>query len=413
MKKKFFLSMMMLLAMSFTFVSCNEDDETIVVNDSQLKLEMPINVTDVVLTSFSGTMTNVLDNQTVELPQPVKAGNDYVINLPLMAQGTYKVNARGHISFLKDGLPGETDFEMNSENVTLTKASNSLKMVINSFKAEGGFVISEIFYTGTTTPEGKQYVGGDGYIVITNNSDVTLYADSIAVLESLFLTTTKQDYDPDIMATDFAVDAVYMIPGNGRDVAVEPGKSLVLGINAIDHREANPNSFDLGVADFEFFDQSANPNFTDPDNENVPNLDKWYCYTATTFGFHNRGFKSYAIAKMSTSKEDWLENYQYQANYKMVFGEYSFDMTSNGYRVPNTWVLDAVNLCVESEFQWLVTAPTLDAGWTYCGKVDRDATRYNKAVVRKKDSTGKYIDTNNSTEDFEPEAQPSLLIVTE
>ena len=409
MRKKFFMSMMMLLTMSLAFVSCNEDDEITLVPDSQIKLEMPINVTDIVMTDFSGTLTNVLTGLSTNLPTPVKDGNDYVLKLNGVAQGAYKLNAQGHISFVKDGVPGETDFQIESESVTLSVAAKSVKLVVSSFQAEGGFVISEIFYTGTTTPDGKQYVGGDGYIIITNNSDVTLYADSIAVLESQFLTTTKQDYTPDLMATDFSVDAVYMIPGTGRSVAVEPGKSLILAITAIDHRQANPNSMDLSGANFEFYDESSNANVTDPDGI-APNLDKWFCYTATVFGFHNRGFKAYAIAKMGTSKEDWLENY---ATYLFTFGDFSREMSTSTFRVPNAWILDAVNLCVESEFQWLVTAPSLDAGWTYCGKVDRDATRYNKSVIRKKDSSGKYIDTNNSTRDFEPEARPSLFPVAE
>ena len=269
-------------------------------------------------------------------------------------------------------------------------------------------IISKIFFTGTTTPEDKQYSGGDAYIIITNNSDVTLFADSIAVLESQFMTIDKQDYTPNVMNEAFSVEAVYMIPGKGRSVAVEPGKSLTLAINAIDHREANPNSFDLSGADFEFYDESSNPKFTDPDGP-ATNLDKWYCYTATVYGFHNRGFRSMAIARMQTSKENWLENYAYTAAYTWTFNEYSFDRTVDTYKVPNAWILDAVNLSVESEFQWIVTSPALDAGWTYCGKVDKDQTRYNKAVVRKKDADGKYIDTNNSTNDFEPEAKPSYL----
>lgn len=48
------------------------------------------------------------------------------------------------------------------------------------------------------------------------------------------------------------VDAIYMIPGKGTEVAVEPGKSLVLALNAKNHTEANSASFDLSKADYEF-----------------------------------------------------------------------------------------------------------------------------------------------------------------
>lgn len=408
MKKSIFWSLMMLLAVSVSFVSCSSDDDPVIVKNGSLTLEMPINVSDVVLNSFEGTATNVQTGRVTTLPMPVKTGDDYVITIPELEAGAYNIAAKGNISFLKDGVAGKTDFEVVSNGVSLSETVNALKLAVNSFQAEGGFVISEIFFTGTTTPEGNQYSGGDAYIVISNNSDVTLYADSIAVLESEFLTTTKRDYTPDVMNEAFSTDAVYMIPGNGTSVAVEPGKSLVLAINAINHKEANPNSIDLTGADFEFYDESSNPRFTDPDGA-APNLDKWYCYTATVYGFHNRGFRSYAIARMQTTKENWLENYAYKAEYVLTVAGNAYPMSTNTFKVPNAWILDAVNLSVESEFQWIVTSAALDAGWTYCGKVDRDQTRYNKAVVRKQDVNGKYIDTNNSTNDFEPEAQPTLL----
>ena len=408
MKKSIFWSLMMLLAVSVSFVSCSSDDDPVIVKNGSLTLEMPINVSDVVLNSFEGTATNVQTGRVTTLPMPVKTGDDYVITIPELEAGAYNIAAKGNISFLKDGVAGKTDFEVVSNGVSLSETVNALKLAVNSFQAEGGFVISEIFCTGTTTPEGNQYSGGDAYIVISNNSDVTLYADSIAVLESEFLTTTKRDYTPDVMNEAFSTDAVYMIPGNGTSVAVEPGKSLVLAINAINHKEANPNSIDLTGADFEFYDESSNPRFTDPDGA-APNLDKWYCYTATVYGFHNRGYRSYAIAKMQTTKENWLENYAYKAEYVLTVAGNAYPMSTNTFKVPNAWILDAVNLSVESEFQWIVTSAALDAGWTYCGKVDRDQTRYNKAVVRKQDANGKYIDTNNSTNDFEPEAQPTLL----
>ena len=76
-------------------------------------------------------------------------------------------------------------------------------------------------------------------------------------------------------------------------------------------------------------------------------------------------------------------------------------------------IVDAVNLSVKSEFQWIVTSPTIDMGWTYCGVIDGDENRYGMSVLRKTFTTtedGREIlqDTNNSTEDFTPEATPSL-----
>lgn len=410
MKKLFLKGIVMMLTATMCFTSCSSDDPTPVIQTAMVTLEIPANLENTVLSNAVATLTNVQTQKVtkVEGSQFVKEGNDYKMMLNNLEAGTYNVSVNGHLDFTLKGVAGQKDFEVRSDNVVLNETSTKLKMTVSTFTAQGGFVISEIFFTGSSTSDGKSY-SGDQYIIITNNSDVTLYADSIAVLESAFLTTDKQDYDPDIMSTHFSVQACYMIPGTGRSVPVEPGESLTLAVNAINHTTEQPNSIDLSDADFEFYDETSNPNFTDV-NGNAPNLDKWYCYTATIYQFHSRGFNSMAIAKMQTNKEDWLENYVYDATYLFVFGDFSKEMTKSGlYKVPNAWILDGVNLSVESVREWNVLDASIDAGWTYCGKVDRDDTRFDKSVIRKKDANGKYIDTNNSTNDFTPEAPASLL----
>ena len=410
MKKILFTGILMMLTTVLCLTSCSSDDPIPVIPNAVVTLEIPSNLENTVLSGATATLTNVQTQQvtTVDGTLFTKEGNDYKVMLNNLEAGTYNVTINGLLEFTMNGVAGQKDFEVKSENVVLNETNTSMKMTVSTFTAQGGFVISEIFYTGTTTSEGRSY-SGDQYIIITNNSDVTLYADSIAVLESAFLTTTKEDYTPDIMSTHFSVQACYMIPGTGKSVPVEPGKSLKLVVNAIDHTAEQAGSINLSDADFEFFDETSNPNFTDPDGQ-APNLDKWYCYTATIYQFHSRGFNSMAIAKMKTSKEDWLQNYVYDATYLFTFGDFSREMTKSGiYKVPNEWILDGVNLSVESVREWNVLDASIDAGWTYCGKVDRDETRFNKSVIRKQDANGKYIDTNNSTNDFIPEAPASLL----
>lgn len=409
MKKNLFLSIIMMLSVGLFTTSCS-NDETPIVPLTSLTLEIPSNLENAVLSNASATITNVQTQKVTNVTndQFLKSGDNYQLALENLEEGTYNVAIQGHLDFTLNGVAGQKDFDVKSENVSISQKVSSLKLAVSTFTAQGGFVISEIFFTGTLSAEGKSY-SGDQYIRITNNSDVTLYADSIAVLESAFLTTQKQDYTPDIMSTDFSVQACYMIPGDGKSVPVEPGATLTLAINAINHTTEEPQSVDLSGADFEFYDESSNANFTDPDGK-APNLDKWYCYTATIYQFHSRGFNSMAIAKMKTSKEDWLANYVYDAKYLFVFGDFSREMTKKGiYKVPNSWILDGVNLSVESVREWNVLDASIDAGWTYCGKVDRDETRFNKSVIRKQDADGKYVDTNNSTNDFTPEAPASLL----
>ena len=399
-----------MLTVGFAFTSCSSDDDIPVVPTATLTIEIPGNLQNVELTNVVTTITNVQTNKTLPVASAAwqKSGNTYQLALTDVEEGDYNVVVAGHLDFTLNGIAGQKDFEVKSENTKLTQKTPSMKLTVSTFTAQGGFVISEIFFTGTTTTDGGSY-SDDQYIKIANNSDVTLYADSIAVLESAFLTTTKEDYDPDIMSTDFSVQACYMIPGTGKDHPVEPGQELLLAVNAINHKTEQPNSIDLTAADFEFYDISSNDRYVDSQGA-APDLDKWYCYTATIYQFHSRGFNSMAIAKMQTAKEDWLENYVYDAKYLFVFGDFSREMTKKGiYRVPNSWILDGVNLSVESVWEWNVLDASIDKSYTYCGKVDRDTDRFNKSVIRKKDANGKYIDTNDSANDFEAEAIPSLL----
>lgn len=274
-----------------------------------------------------------------------------------------------------------------------------------------GLVISEIFFTGTTTPQGKQY-SDDQYIKIGNNSNETLYLDGYAFAETEFLSVNKQSYTPDIMADTTTIGAIYAFPGNGNDYPIAPGEEILLAVNAINHKEVNPKSFDLSKAKFEFYDVSSNPKFQDSDNPNVDNMVNWYDYSRTYWSMHNRGFKSYVLAKPQVSKEEYLTKFKYKYTYVFSFGGNSYPMDGDGYKLPNAWIVDAVGLSVASEWQWNVLAPTLDSGWAHCGSVDHDKTRYSLAVIRKKDENGKWIDTNNSTEDFLSDAKASMLTTT-
>ena len=165
--------------------------------------------------------------------------------------------------------------------------------------------------------------------------------------------------------------------------SVAPGESLVICDTGIDHRISNPNSFDLSDADFEWYDESTNPSHTDIDSPTVPNLDKWYCYTLTVFVPHNRGFSSFALARIPIGKEAYLSDYYYDYEYTIYVPAGTFPMSSSAYRLPNEWIVDGVNCSVETDREWNVLPPSIDAGWTHCGAMDFDENRFFKSIRRK------------------------------
>lgn len=274
-------------------------------------------------------------------------------------------------------------------------------------------IIAEIFFAGTLRSSGNQYYGDD-YIKLYNNTDHIVYADGLTLFETKFTTTHKYDYTPDIMHEAITVHALYTIPGSGHDHPVQPGQYLLLADTGIDHRQANPNSFDLSHADFEWYDISTKPNNMDIDSPTVPDLDKWYCYTLSFWVLHNRGFKAYGIARIPVDRDTYLRDYLYTYDYTIHSVAGDFPMTGQAYRLPNQWVVDVVNCSVQAEFAWTLTAPALDCGWTYCGSIDKDKSRYFHSVRRKMlylNEQGNPVlkDTNNSSADFNPDCIASEI----
>lgn len=274
-------------------------------------------------------------------------------------------------------------------------------------------VIAEVFFTGTLQTSGNQYYGDD-YIRMYNNTDHVVYADGITIFESKFLTSEKVAYTPDIMSEAVTAHALYTIPGNGTEHPVAPGGYLLIADTGIDHRKVNPNSMDLSEADWEWYDESKVPSALDIDSPTVPNLDKWYCYTNSIFLLHNRGLRAIGIARLGNDKEGFLRDNWYGYDYEIVTVVGTFPMSGSAYRIPNSAIVDVVNCSVNSDWQWNVTDPSLDRGYTWCAISTDDKTRYGKAVRRKLlyvTDSGRAVlqDTNNSTADFNAAVSPSQM----
>lgn len=317
--------------------------------------------------------------------------------------GTYIVSLEGDVAITENGHSKDYKLKGYQANIIINSAMVSAPVSLFLSDPSAKFVFKEIFFTGTVTPENKSY-NGDKYFILYNNSTDTLYADGLILAQSKFLTTTKYEYKPDVMNEAFTTDDIIMLPGSGKDYPVAPGKQLVIANNAINHKEIYSNSVDLSQADFEI-ELIGSINI---DNPAVPNT----ISLSGSMLMHNRGFTSYVLVQLPEGKQpqQWLDDNQYTYSYLAANGR---EMKVDAYKIDNSYIMDAVNLSVEQGFAWIVTAPNLDMGWTYCGRNSSDATRYGKSVSRKTlSSTNGGIlflqDTNNSAEDFNPESVLSL-----
>ena len=398
--KQYFIIFSLIVTSIFSLSACTDDNNSIRTTVFTLTTENPKDLTDPSVSNLTASFKNINTGRTTT--SNAFSGNQLEVEL---TEGIYHITIEGNVKYSFEEQEMNTKIKGYKESVNITgeTASSSLTLFLSQELSD--FVIAEIFFTGTTTPEGKQY-DGDKFIKIYNNSDTVLYADGLSVLVSEFLTVTKQDYTPDIMSKAMAVSAIITIPGDGTVYPVQPGESIIIADNGIDHREANSQSFDLSKADFEIFYDETN----DIDNPAVTNIKTPY----DRFLFHNRGSKSMALARIPNIEEYVLDSVNmYHYEYTFVFGEHVIPMDGDCLQVPNEYIIDAVNMTIPAEFQWIVTSPSLDMGWTHCGEIDKDQNRYNKSVRRKVLPTTvngieKLQDTNNSTLDFEADAVPSL-----
>ncbi|WP_220392932.1 DUF4876 domain-containing protein [Chitinophaga lutea] len=322
----------------------------------------------------------------------------------VLPEGSYDISLDGDVEYKDDNGTYTGKIRGYKQGVVIKGGTVNVEIPLFLYDAAAKFVFKEIFFAGTITPQGKQY-NGDKYFIIYNNSEDTLYADGLVIAEAAFLSTTKRVYTPDIMNEAFTAGSIVMIPGTGKQYPVYPGKQIVIANNAINHKEYNTNSFDLTKADFELTLLSS----IDVDNPQVTDLINVNSFMT----MHNRGFKSYILGRLpeGTTVESFKKDNFYTYAYTNSAGG---ETKANAYKFPNSWIMDAVNLSVPTVYEWILTSPAVDMGWSYCGKVDSDENRFGKSVKRKVLSTnpdGRVIlkDNNNSTLDFEAEAKASLM----
>ena len=277
----------------------------------------------------------------------------------------------------------------------------------------GELLIEEVYFTGSPI-EGSVNSSDDQYIKLTNNSDHIVYADRVMFVMN-YMTGTKTSvgayYEYPKLEDGIAVSDMYVIPGNGQEHPIEPGKSIVLAIHAQNFKAENDKAFDLSKADFEFFD-GTDHSFPDTDNPDVTNLEIWFKSSMTITQLHGRGLESYAIVTPPASEtaDALLANRHWSGTRIMYFNEYVFKQDISRHDVwviPGEWVIDAVNCSLADLFYFNPWADAFDSGWTFCGEFDGDTSRFGKSVRRRSEG-GKLLDTNNSTNDFIPNATPSL-----
>lgn len=143
-----------------------------------------------------------------------------------------------------------------------------------TWSVPSSLVISKIYSYGTLNLSEKPY-NLDKYWEIYNNSDQVQYADGLCLGEAYgsAVSSAASVYDAD--KDNCYLQRVVAIPGNGTDYPIQPGKSIVIAMNAKNHidTEVIIQTIDLTSADFECYVEGAASSFPS-DNADVPNLEQ-------------------------------------------------------------------------------------------------------------------------------------------
>lgn len=352
-----------------------------------------------------------------EFPQEQKAGAKVVM---LNQAKTYKIEAvtdqQGKVQFstVEPGFYSITVSHSYSSEVQ-TYYYNGLKNievfgnVTDSVKVNGSsssvFVIKEIYYSGSTTAAGKPY-SADQYLEIFNNTSEIHYADGISVLEHESY-GTGDNFWANIKDT-IVVKMIWTIPGDGKQVPVLPGKSIILAQDGINHRDdpkGNPLSpVNMGNADFEFY-VLKQPE-ADLDSPAVPNLiEDLFVFRGNDVVFHVRGGSAFAIAKIPGNTNEERKTYLN----KNLVSKASASGSNNTYfvKIATEYVLDAVEVVIsEAHVIYKRFPPELDAGYTYVASGSGSGKCIRRKIKEIANGRVVYQDTNNSTEDFLKDVSP-------
>lgn len=269
-----------------------------------------------------------------------------------------------------------------------------------------GFVIKELYVSGSRTPEGKNYKA-DLFVEIYNNSERTLYSDGLC-FGTVFPTITTRptpfvDGEGNLLPRIPCWGFIAIVPGSGELHPVLPGESIVFALTGINHRDdpyGNPNSIDLSNADWEFCVEN---NGYYPDSPSVPNI----LMQRITDGvkamiFDVRGQPSILFRLPSENPEEIFSN---PDNFMIEPGG-----RERVFMVPKEWIIDGVENARLDETVYKRLPADIDLSY-----IQHKGIGEKVSIRRKVEEViyGRvvYRDTNNSSEDFltNQEPHPGLI----
>jgi hypothetical protein len=292
---------------------------------------------------------------------------------------------------------------MNGQLIISDQISFDLKLDYTVEKE--GFVIKELYTSGCRTPEGKSYQA-DKFVEIFNNTDKVLYSDGLCF--GVVHPTTTDRPTPWVDAAGKLLDRiplwsfVAIVPGSGKEHPIQPGASFVIALSGLNHRDdpkGNPNSIDLSHAAWEFYVEDGSY----VDVPSVPNMLMQRITAGTAMIFDVRGQVCILFRLPSDDLQAIFTN---QNNFMVQPGG-----TFRCFMVPYGWVIDGVeNVRLSDQGVYKRLPDMIDVGYIqHRGSGEKVSIR--RKVLKVLDGRTVYKDTNNSSEDFLTNQDPSPGVI--
>lgn len=401
MRLKHILYASMMAAIAVAFPSCSNDDDVIPTYE--------ISVADIYP---SGIATPVIKSGTITFIE-LNTGSVYTFSYPMTATdavpaGTYDIAGDIVVEITDADGTSEKNLRTVLSQQVVSDASHNLSLEWFYFNPDNTFVFGEIYFAGSLNATGTNGLY-DSYFTIYNNTDEVLYADGLAIAESKFVNSSSDKIltAANQRETNFTAQTIYVIPGNGTSVPVQPGESIKIADQAIAWNMQVEGALDHTDADFEWYDESSSAKVVDTDNPDVPNLDKWYSYSPTIWLPSNQCNRSYALVKfpIGMTAEKFLA--EQAGDYTYIVAATGTEMTGTKcYLIDYDWIIDGVNLCPSETWIQGALRASVDMKYAAISDKNSDKARFGKKFVRKHSGTsaaGHTVlqDTNNSAADFE------------
>lgn len=386
------LKLLSIASIVLLFFSCQDENSVTQTNTLlTISLEHGEDHAELSVDNYQVVWTNLSSNRSYE--GLTQADGTLTLEVP---QGIYSLSVEGKSEDVNSA--NFLNFQAATREVAISGAEMLHQCVLEHSVSGDGWLFREIYFSGSTTTNNKSY-WQDQYFEIYNNSNEVLYADGLTVAESDYTNTSDNNIWSDLLPGTVAVGTLYSVPGNGTDYPVNPGSSIILASNGINHKVVNENSpVDLSKADFEWYDEHN----LDTDVPEVPNLIKHFSYSATVWILHTRGYKAYILFHPGEEMSEFMNK-----NFVRSFTASGSETVRVG--VPIKSVYDAVEISQPEGPASKALPAGLDKGFSYCNGANLGVCIKRKVAG---EENGRVIlqDTNNSSVDFEANATPDPLM---